>query len=107
MVGLLPSRVACSKLGRAMSIAATQLRFRCRRLRFPKTRFSDFYVESIIRKIDSGGVHRTLGKNYWLKGAVDAAGREHALQAFGRAGSKRFAIIVSHGLAPHHSCVDY
>src|SRR5262249_15645854 len=63
--------------------------------------------ETIIRKIDSGGVHRTLGKNYWLKGAVDAAGREHALQAFGRAGSKRFAIIVSHGLAPHHSCVDY
>src|SRR5262245_194253 len=105
--GPLVSLVAYTKLGRAASIAATQLRFRWRRLRFPDTRFSDFYVESIGRTIDSGGVHPTLGKDYWLKDAADDTGRERALQAFESIGVERFAIIVNHGLAAHHSCVDY
>jgi len=90
-----------------VSITVAQLRFRCRRLCLPNIRFSDFYVESIGRTLDSGGVHRTLGKKYWLKGAVDAAGRRRASQAFGSVGLEPFAIIVKHGLAPHHSCVDY
>src|SRR5215468_595741 len=105
--GPLLSDVAYSKFGRAVSIAATQLRFRWRRLRFPATRFSDFCAESISRTIDSGGVHPTLGEVFWLKDAADDAERERALQAFESFGVEPFAIIVNHGLAAHHSCVDY
>ena len=101
------SGVAYSRFGRAASIAATHLLFRWRRLRRPEASFSDFYVEAIGRTIDSGGVHRTLGKNNWLKGAVDAEERERALGAFRRNGLHRFETLVNHGLAPHHSCVDY
>ena len=100
------SRVVYSKVGRTAVIVAAELDFRLRRLRHPEISFSDFYTERIIRTIDSGGVHRTLGKS-WLRDGIDAEERERLLQAFRRNGLHTFGALVDYGLEPQHTCVDY
>ena len=86
------SRVVYSKVGRTAVIVAAELDFRLRRLRHPEISFSDFYTEKIIRTIDSGGVHRTLGKS-WLRDGIDAEERERLLQAFRRNGLHTFGLL--------------
>jgi hypothetical protein len=86
---------------------ATDIRYWRWRRHHPTASFGAFYAATVIRRLDSGKSHRTLGIHKWEMGASDRGMPAWNAGSFQERGEDQVRLLRQLGLNPQDRCVDY
>ena len=94
-------------LARRMALIRCDITYRFWKAFNCEKNFADFYAWQVIRKLDAGHAHKTLGKRRIVRDTRLANPAEHDPASFAATGAEEFAELVLQGMQPGHKLIEY
>lgn len=94
-------------VGWRLTSLVVDFKFLIWKLRYPETKFSDYYAGSIASRLRRGHSHKTLGNKKFLSGSLITNSAQLAQSEMESRGIRYFNLAISYGLKPEHNCIDY
>jgi hypothetical protein len=94
-------------LARKLALIRCDITYRVWKVFNREKNFADFYAWQVIRKLDAGHAHKTLGKRRIDRDTLLANPAQHDPASFAATGTEEFSELVLRGMQPGHKVIEY